>query len=147
MEKTQKRRRTYERSLCQRTQPNTKPVRSQKYAISRRGRKKERCGRKRKAVKKYDNLSKGSNFRTVKEGEYKGKPIHFTSQNFENVNEGDEIIFDLINDRLQVSETLEEREAKDTNRKAKLAEEKALIAKEERLFALASKHGVKLSLS
>lgn len=91
--------------------------------------------------------SKGANFRTVKEGEHKGKPLHFTSQNFEGVNEGDEIIFDLINDRLQVSETLEEREAKDTARKAKLAEEKALIAKEERLFALASKHGVKLSLS
>ena len=50
-------------SIVIRGQPNAKPVRSQKYAISRRGRKKERCGRKRKAAKKYDNLSKGSNFR------------------------------------------------------------------------------------
>lgn len=88
--------------------------------------------------KEYED-TKGTYFRKVEEGAHKDKPLHFTSQIFEGVEEGGEIIFDWVNGRLTKNETLEERLVKSQQKKAERAMEikqasqmrnKAQLAKE-----------------
>lgn len=95
--------------------------------------------------KEYED-SKGANFSTVKEGTFKDKPIHFTSQIFEGVSEGSEVIFDWVNERLTRNESLEQRIVKSADKKAKDALSKVLTPETVAKLELAKKLGLVVSI-
>lgn len=99
-----------------------------------------------KELEEEYETSKGSNFSTVKDGEYKGKPMHFTSQIFEGVSEGSEMIFDWINERLSRTESLEERLEKSVTRKANTALEAKADVQMRKKAQLAKEFGLAVNL-
>jgi len=96
-------------------------------------------------AEEYEN-SKGDKFSSVKTGEHKGKPIHFTSQIFNGVEVGDKVLFEFANNRLQRSESLEERIAKSAEKKAKQALGKVLSPETVAKMELAKKLGLSVSI-
>jgi len=99
-----------------------------------------------KELEEEYETSKGSNFSTVKDGTHKGKPIHFTSQIFEGVSEGSEIVFEWINERLSKSETLEERLEKSAEKKANRALESKADIQMRKKAQLAKEFGLAVNL-
>lgn len=97
-----------------------------------------------KEVEEEYETSKGEYSRTVDKGEYKDKPIHFTSQIFEGVSEGDEVTFDFINGRLQRTESLEQRIAKSAVKKQQSAMAKVLSSSRIAEIQLAASLGMSL---
>ena len=99
-----------------------------------------------KEVEEEYETSKGEYSRTVEKGEYKDKPIHFTSQIFQGVSEGDEVIFDFINGRLQRTESLEQRIQKSAEKKQQSAMAKVLSPETIAKMQMAKQLGLAVSI-
>lgn len=102
-------------------------------------------------LKEAYEASKGSYYKEVEKGSHKGSPIHFTSQFAREIEsgvlpEGGEIVFDFVNDRLQKTETLQERASKSSDRKAKDAISKVLSPETIAKMEMAKKLGLAVSI-
>lgn len=89
---------------------------------------------------------KGTYYREVEAGAHKDSPLHFTSQIFEGVEEGGEVIFTWNGERLSKFETLEERINKSSEKKALFASEKKAEIQMRKKAQLAKEFGLAVQL-
>jgi len=102
-------------------------------------------------LKEAYEASKGRYYKEVEKGPHEGSPIHFTSQFAREIEsgvlpEGGEIVFDFVKDRLQKTETLQERASKSSDRKAKDAISKVLSPETIAKMEMAKKLGLAVSV-